>query len=99
MSPPGAASKTHRFFSGAEQGLGLVDTFLMFTFWHTVGHHASACLHKHFAIFYNGGAQNDACIHFAIGTKIAHTAAINATLVDFKAIDDFHGPHFWRTRY
>ena len=50
------------------------------------------------AIGDDGCAQDDACVHAAIGTKIANAAAIYAAAQFFQLVDYFHGADFWGAR-
>ena len=83
FAPIGRASqagKTHGLIGGAEQGLGLVDAFLMLVFGNAVGDDAGAGLDIHLAVLDDGGAQHDAGVHVAIGGEIADAAGIDAAL-------------------
>src|SRR5215471_14915376 len=89
-------SETSRFFSSAEQRLGLVDAFLLLERGIGVGDNAGPGLHVHDAVLDQGGAQHDAGVHLAGGREIADRTGIDAALFLLQLVDDLHRPHLRR---
>ena len=50
----------------------------------------------HYAVFDDGGAQDDAAIHAAVGAEIADAACVSAARFAFEFGDDFARAHLWR---
>ena len=61
-----------------------------------VGDNACSGLGVHCAVLDQGGAQDDAGIHFSIGGEVADAARIEPALFFFQFVDDLHRTHLWR---
>src|SRR5215813_12957420 len=96
LSPLRGAGEAARLLCGAEQGLGLVDAFLLLEARVGIRHDAGAGLHIEHAVLDQRGAQRDAGVHLAGGREIADAAGVEAALLLLQFVDDLHGPHFRR---
>src|ERR1700751_3602783 len=71
LSTPRRAGEPTGFLGGPEQGLGLVDTFLLLEHWIRIGNNPGARLHVHDPVLNQSGSQDNTAVHLAIGGKIA----------------------------
>ena len=73
-----------------------VHGFLPFAGRHRVGDDAAADLDVHNAVFNQRGADGDGGVHIAVPTDVTNRAGVNAALVRFNILDDFHRPNLGR---
>src|SRR5262249_22048917 len=81
LPPARRAGEALGLLGGAEQGLGLVDAFLLLGFGVGIGDDAGAGLHVHGAVLDQGGTQDDAAVELASGGEIADRASIESALL------------------
>jgi len=79
---------------GAEDGLGLVEAFLVFGFGYGVCDDACAGLDAGVAVLCDEGADGDAGVEVAGEVGVEDRAAVDAATGRFELFDDLHGTDF-----
>src|SRR6516165_7727091 len=71
LSAPRRTGEPAGFLGGPEQGLGLLDTFLLLERRIGIRNNPGARLHVHDPVLNQRGSQDNTAVHLAIGGKIA----------------------------